>query len=203
MTMIWGNLGALGQKGMKRLLAYSSIAHTGYLLLGVLAVVKNTVHVWEVEIYLLLYGISFLGAFAVLQLLANDKDVKDISLADLSGVGMNHPLLAGSLSVFLLGMAGIPITSGFIGKYLIFFSATEEGLVGLVVLAVITSLISVYYYLRVIVTMFMRAGAVYQRQALPLGAVLVVSGAVAVALWVGIFPNQILRIFQAMTVKLI
>ena len=197
LTMVLGNFAALVQKDLKRLLAYSSIAHTGYLLVGVLAVLKDPSHISSVFIYLILYGFSNLGAFAALAELGSDREHKDVTLQSLEGIATVKPLLAGSLSLFLLGMAGIPITSGFIGKYLIFSSAVSAGMVPLVVVAVLTSLVSVYYYLKIIVAMFMKESTHADLgTSLGLGTVLVAFVGVVVILSMGIFPAPIMQFFS-------
>ncbi len=203
LTMILGNFAALVQKDLKRLLAYSSISHTGYLLVGVLAVLKDPSYLSAVIIYLVLYGFSNLGAFAVLQELGSDITEKDITLSSLEGVAAQKPLLAGSLSLFLLGMAGIPLTSGFIGKYLIFSSAVSAGLVPIVVVAVLTSLVSVYYYLKIIVAMFMKESTQAPMVSrLGFGTVLVAFVGVVVILSMGLFPQPIMTFFSENAFKI-
>ncbi len=203
LTMIIGNFAALVQKDMKRLLAYSSISHTGYLIVGVMAVLKDSTHLSTILIYLVLYGFSNMGAFAALSELGSDKNEKDITLFSLEGVADQRPLLAGSLSLFLLGMAGIPLTSGFIGKYLIFSSAVSTGLVPIVIVAVLTSLVSVYYYFKIIVAMFMKESTHSTLgTALGLGSVLVTFIGVVVILSMGIFPQPIIDFFINNALKL-
>lgn len=203
LTMILGNFAALVQKELKRLLAYSSISHTGYLLVGVLAVLKDPSYLSAVIIYLILYGFSNLGAFACLQELGSDKTEKDVSLSSLEGVAISKPLLAGSLSLFLLGMAGIPLTSGFIGKYLIFTSAVSVGLTPIVIVAVLTSLVSVYYYLKIIIAMFMKESSEAPLGAsLGFGTVLVAFVGVVVILSMGLFPQPIMTFFSENALKI-
>jgi NADH-quinone oxidoreductase subunit N len=201
--MLIGNFAALVQKDMKRLLAYSSISHTGYLLVGVLAVLKDPAHLSAVIIYLILYGFSNLGAFAALAELGSDKGEKDVTLLSLEGVAASKPLLAGSLSFFLLGMAGIPLTSGFIGKYLIFSSAVSSGLVPIVVVAILTSLVSVYYYFKIIVAMFMKETTEpHLGMSLGFGTVMVAFVGVVVILSMGIFPQPIMQFFSENALKI-
>jgi NADH-quinone oxidoreductase subunit N len=203
LTMLIGNFAALVQKDMKRLLAYSSISHTGYLLVGVLAVLKDPAHLSAVIIYLILYGFSNLGAFAALAELGSDKGEKDVTLLSLEGVAASKPLLAGSLSFFLLGMAGIPLTSGFIGKYLIFSSAVSSGLVPIVVVAILTSLVSVYYYFKIIVAMFMKETTEpHLGMSLGFGTVMVAFVGVVVILSMGIFPQPIMQFFSENALKI-
>ncbi len=150
--MFVGNLAALRQKSVKRMLAYSAIAHSGYLLVAVVAGDGPSL-----VFYLIAYMFMNAGAFSVLAALSG-KGIEHTSLEDLSGLGRRHPWLAASLAVFLLSLAGIPPTAGFLGKFYIFGSAVREGHIVLAVAAVLASLISVAYYLKVIVVMYMQDG---------------------------------------------
>ena len=148
LTMTIGNLVAIVQSNIKRMLAYSSIAHAGYALIGVVA------GDWRaVVFYLLSYVLINLGAFGIIELIARQGD-KRLEISDYSGIGFKSLGLASALSLFLLSLAGIPLTGGFVAKLLVFKSAWAAGFHGLVVIAVINSAISWYYYLRVIVAMF-------------------------------------------------
>lgn len=154
-SMIYGNFVAISQNEIKRMLAFSTIAHTGYLLLGLYALGNGTATTESLILYLFFYGLSNLGAFALISLF-EDKNQKDLTFDQIAGMGLKHPVLGGFFTVFLLSMAGIPLTSGFIGKYGLFNSAVLAGEIPLVVIAVLTSVVSVYYYLRVIIYMFMK-----------------------------------------------
>ncbi|HKA22473.1 MAG TPA: NADH-quinone oxidoreductase subunit N [Blastocatellia bacterium] len=148
LTMTVGNLVAIVQSNIKRMLAYSSIAHAGYALIGVVA------GDWRaVVFYMLSYVLINLGAFGIIELIARQGD-KRLEISDYSGIGFKSLGLASALSLFLLSLAGIPLTGGFVAKLLVFKSAWAAGFHGLVVIAVINSAISWYYYLRVIVAMF-------------------------------------------------
>lgn len=155
LTMGVGNFVALAQTNLKRMLAYSSIAHTGYLLIGILAGPKSELGFMPVALYLVSYAVMNLGAFVVLSLLAGRGDT-GLNLHDISGVSRRHPFLAFCLTVFLFSMASIPPTVGFTAKYLIFYSAVQAHEVPLVIIGVLCSAVSVYYYLRVLVYMYMR-----------------------------------------------
>jgi NADH-quinone oxidoreductase subunit N len=155
LTMLLGNFIALTQVSLKRMLAYSSIAHTGYLLLGILSGTRSELGFAPVVMYVLVYAAMNLGAFVVLALLASEGDSK-LNLHDLSGIAQRHPWLAFAMAVFLFSMAGIPPTAGFSAKYLIFYSAVQANEIPLVVIGVLSSAVSVYYYLRVLVYMYMR-----------------------------------------------
>lgn len=154
-TMILGNVVALTQTNLKRMLAYSSIAHTGYLLVGIVAGPRSEQGFAPVVMYLVAYAVMNLGAFIVLTLLAN-RDDSGLNLYDISGLSRRHPALALALAVFMFSMAGIPPTAGFAAKYMLFYSAIQAHEITLVVISVLCSAISVYYYLRVLVFMYMR-----------------------------------------------
>jgi NADH-quinone oxidoreductase subunit N len=156
-SMIYGNFVAISQNEIKRMLSFSTIAHTGYLLLGLCAMNVGETSSEDLILYLFFYALSNLGAFAVISQF-EEKNQKDLTLDEVAGLGVKHPLLGAFLTVFLLSMAGIPLTSGFIGKYGLFSSAVNAGEVPLVVIAVLTSVVSVFYYLRVIIYMFMKDG---------------------------------------------
>jgi NADH-quinone oxidoreductase subunit N len=153
LTMVIGNFVALLQDNLKRMLAYSAIAHTGYLMLGIL--VGPKVGYSGLLVYFIPYCVMNIGAFAVISIFSgkNDENAKIDSLA---GIGYRHPFLGATMAVFLFSLAGLPPTGGFVGKYFLFSSALEGGEIILVLLAVVTSLVSVYYYLRVIIFMYMR-----------------------------------------------
>jgi NADH-quinone oxidoreductase subunit N len=153
LTMAIGNIAALTQSNIKRMLAYSSIAHAGYILVGLTA--HNLLGAQGVLFYLLAYAFMTLGAFAVVQLVGH-KNEKFVEIKDYAGVGYKSPFLGIALSVFLLSMAGIPLTAGFTGKLFLFAAAIDQEMYGLVILAVLASAIGVYYYLRVLVFMYMK-----------------------------------------------
>ena len=155
LTMTVGNLVALTQTNLKRMLAYSSIAHTGYLLVGLLAGAQSEQGYGPVVLYLVAYSVMNLGAFLVLSILGS-RDDSGLNLQDMAGLSRRHPWIALSMAVFMFSLAGIPPTAGFVAKYLLFYSAIQAHEVLLVVIAVLCSAISVYYYLRVLVYMYMR-----------------------------------------------
>ena len=149
--MLFGNLLALQQQNLKRLLAYSSIAHFGYLIVAFLP--GNKAGVEASVFYLLAYSITLLAAFGVITVLSTrQKDADDLSLYQ--GLFWRNPLMALVLTVALLSLAGIPITAGFIGKFYVLTSGVQEGLWLPVVMLVVTSVIGLYYYLRIISTLF-------------------------------------------------
>jgi len=152
-TMFVGNAVALTQTNLKRLLAYSSIAHTGYLMMGLFTV--GFVNSGALLLYLAVYSASAFGVFVCLMVLGSRGDTK-LMLSDLEGLGRSRPWLAGALSLFALSMAGIPPTAGFLAKYVLFYEVMKAREVSLLVLAVLSSAIGVYVYLRLLVSMYMR-----------------------------------------------
>jgi NADH-quinone oxidoreductase subunit N len=155
LTMVAGNVVALTQTNLKRMLAYSSIAHSGYLLVGLLAGSASDQGYAPVVMYLVAYAVMNLGAFVILTMVAARED-HGLNLHDMAGLASRRPWLAFSMAVFLFSMAGLPPTGGFAAKYLLFYSAIQAGEIPLVIISVLCSAISVYYYLRVIVYMYMR-----------------------------------------------
>jgi len=153
LSMVAGNLLALAQRDIKRMLAYSGVAHMGYLLLAL--VTLDRASLTPVIVYLLAYALMNAGAFAVVAMLYNRPGEQHL-ISDLAGWGYRYPLLAGCLAVCMLSLGGIPPTIGFLGKYLVFLNAVGDGHVGLAVLGVVASLVGVFYYLRVIYVLYMR-----------------------------------------------
>ena len=164
LTMIVGNVAAIVQNNIKRMLAYSSIAHAGYALVGFLgagvanSVAERDAAIAAVAFYMLTYAVTNLGAFAIVTLLGQKND-RRTDFEDYNGIGFRSPVLAFALSLFMLSLFGLPLTAGFMGKVLVFRPALESAnplLVVTVVVAVLGSAISAYYYLRLIVVMFFR-----------------------------------------------
>ena len=159
-TMIWGNIAAIAQSNIKRMLAYSSIAHAGYILIALAAASDATVADEAVSaalFYLFAYLFSNLGAWAVV-LAMERSEGRGLLIEEFAGLGRRRPALALAMAIFMLSLIGVPPTAGFIGKFLIFSVTIEAGLIGLAIVGVVTSLISAYYYLRVVVMMYMRPG---------------------------------------------
>ena len=158
-TMAWGNIAALAQSNIKRMLAYSSVAHAGYILMA-LASAQGPVVVPAVRaalFYLLAYAVTSLGAWAVVAALERAEG-KGLEIDDYSGLGSRRPALALAMTVFMLSLTGVPPTAGFVGKFTLFQSAIDAGLIWLAIVGVLTSLISAAFYLRVVVVMYMRPG---------------------------------------------
>ena len=195
LTMTVGNVTAVVQTSFKRLLAYSSIAHAGYLLVGV--VVGGEAGGSALLFYVAVYAVMTLGAFAV-AVAAGRSDAPIETLDDLAGLGLRHPWLGVAMVIFMLSLAGIPPLAGFVGKLYLFRAAVDAGFVWLTVIAVLNSVVSVYYYAGVLVRMYMTEAATVS-QPLParpaVALALLVMGAATVA--VGVLPSALLNIAEA------
>ena len=195
LTMTVANLVAGRQESVKRMLAYSSVAHAGYALLGVTAIMRSQAEgTAAVLFYLLGYGASTAGVFGAL-ILCGSFGREAVSYEDLAGIGKRHPAAALAFSLFLLSLAGIPPTAGFFGKWFVFRAAIDSGLYWLAIVAFINSVIGAYYYLRVLVYMYMREPAAGAPVAVPMRsgyvtAALLVAAALVLAL--GLTPTQYL-----------
>ena len=155
LTMCVGNLAALWQSNIKRLLAYSSIAHAGYVLVGVAA--GGFLGISAVLYYLVAYALMNVGAFILIAYLAGTGE-RLVNIEDYKGLAYAKPAVAACLAVLFLSLAGFPTTAGFLGKFYVFRAAMHSHLVGLTVLALLNSVVSVYYYFKVIVAMYMHEG---------------------------------------------
>jgi NADH-quinone oxidoreductase subunit N len=190
LTMTLGNLGALLQDNVKRLLAYSSIAHAGYLLVAFAALPELGTS--AAMFYTAAYAAMNVGAFAVVSHFANAGE-KYIALADYAGLGRRSPVLAATFTFFLMSLIGIPITGGFFAKFYVLTAALKSGLVGLSIILVLNSAIGAYYYLRIIVMMYMREprGAVPVTP-VPIAAGLAITVCVLLTLYLGVVPGSVL-----------
>jgi NADH-quinone oxidoreductase subunit N len=193
-TMTVGNLAALTQTNIKRMLAYSSIAHAGYLLLGVVA--GTTRGVTAMLIYLLVYSFMQLGAFMVIVMMRR-KDVVGDELKDFAGLYLRHPLAAFAMLMFMLSLGGIPPTAGFMGKFWLFGAAIDAGYVWLAVIGVLNSAVSLYYYVRLVVFMYLKQpGGGSEPRATPAVA-LALGLAVAATLLFGVYPDRLFALAEA------
>jgi len=204
LTMFAGNLGALVQTNIKRLLAYSSIAHAGYILVAFAAVTsmakggraEAAAAYAAVLFYLLGYALVKLGAFTIVSQLGGTGE-KNLSLDDYAGLSQRQPVVAAMLSIYLLSLLGLPVTAGFLGKFYIFKAAVNSHLLWLAVLMAINSVIGVYYYLRVIVVMYMREPTAETASAAPVGFPLTVNLVLAVTaigtILFGVMPNPVIN----------
>jgi NADH-quinone oxidoreductase subunit N len=212
LTMFAGNLGALVQNNVKRLLAYSSIAHAGYILVAFAAVTGMTsgesgnaggVPAYAaVLFYLLSYALVKVGAFTIVSQLGG-KDEKYVTLEDYAGLSQRHPVAAAALSLFLLSLLGLPVTAGFFGKFYVFKAAVNSNLIWLAVLMAVNSIIGAYYYLKVIVAMYMREPSEDSAATAPISFPTTVNIVLAVSaigtVYFGLFPNQVLRLLLEKT----
>ncbi len=193
-TMTLGNIVALRQDNVKRLLAYSSIAHAGYILVGILA--NNELGSSAVLFYLLSYTFMNGGAFGVVALMSRAEG-ESANLQDFRGLAYRRPFAAVAMSIFMFSLAGIPITAGFMSKFYVFLAAMQSGYLWLVILGVINSMISLYYYLGVVVTMFMHQPEGEEASFEPLPAVgLALLIAVFGTLQLGLSPARWMETFQ-------
>ncbi len=192
LTMILGNLLAIWQTNIKRLLAYSSIAHAGYVLVAVAAAGHPAVADRGVQaalLYLLAYTFTNLGAFAV-AIAVERNDGSGVDLDSFVGLGRQQPLLALLMALFMLSLTGIPLTAGFVGKWYVFLAAVDAGLVWLAVIGVVTSVFGAYYYLRVVVAMFLQEGpADISMPRLPRSLAVALIVTTLGTLILGVFPN--------------
>jgi NADH-quinone oxidoreductase subunit N len=186
-TMTIGNVVAIAQTNIKRMLAYSSIAHAGYLLVALVS--ANQLGAVGLLYYLLAYTLMNLGAFGVVILVGRKKD-RYLNIYDYSGLGFQHPALGAAMALFMFALAGMPPTAGFVGKFYIFSAAIKSGYIWLAIIGVMNSLVSVYYYLRITVLMYMKPaeadlGPVFFTPAQSAVVGLTAAG----VLFIGIFPG--------------
>jgi NADH-quinone oxidoreductase subunit N len=187
LTMTVGNVAAIAQTNVKRMLAYSSIAHTGYVLIGV--VTGGLIGATGAVFYLIAYVAMNLGAFAVIIVLEHAGERGD-ELKDYAGLGFRYPVLGAILSLFMIALSGIPPTVGFVGKLYLFGGAVQSGHILLAVFGVLNSAISVFYYLRLMVLMYMREPQeVLPALRVPLALAVVLLLTAAGTLWPGLFPG--------------
>jgi NADH-quinone oxidoreductase subunit N len=190
-TMFVGNLGAIMQTNIKRLLAYSSISHAGYILIAIIA--KGSLATSALLYYMLAYTFMTFGVFSIVILIGH-KGKENLELEDYSGLGFQAPLLGLAMSIFLLSLGGLPPLAGFVGKFYIFQAALNEGYVTLVVLAVLNSAISFYYYLRVIVFMYMKEPkGELQISLTPITLLVIIIGVLG-TLQLGLFPGPVISL---------
>jgi NADH-quinone oxidoreductase subunit N len=191
LTMILGNVIAIVQPNIKRMLAYSSIAHAGYVAVAFAAVSDRGVS--AALFYLLAYSLMNLGAFAIVTMLGR-RDDRLVNLTDYAGLGTKRPGLAAVLSLFLLSLAGVPGTAGFAGKFFIFRAALESRLVWLAVIGAMTTVVSFYYYLYVIVQMYMREPTEeFSDVTVPASVKLALFVSVVGTLYLGLLPTSVLE----------
>ena len=187
LTLIFGNITAVYQNSVKRMLAYSSIAHAGYMLLALLSLAESSQG--SILFYTAAYSVGSIAAFSVLILVCKSGEENFDSF---NGLGKSNPILALVMTVAVLSLAGIPPLAGFFAKYYIFSSAISAGNVGIVIIAIIGSLISIYYYFRVIIAMYFREGKENSAIELSLAEQLLLVLATSLIIALGIFPDLII-----------
>lgn len=205
MTMTVGNVVAIAQNNVKRMLAYSSIAHAGYAVVGFIAAgaatdaVQRDAAIAAVIFYLLTYSVMNLGAFAVVQLIARTGD-RRTEVEDYSGIGFQAPWLGFALSLFLLSLLGMPLTAGFMGKIMVFRAALDQGYNKLVVIGVLNTAVSAYYYLRLIIVMFFRERTTtWSAPRVPASAAVALVITILGVLYLGLFPGRVINALQTRT----
>jgi len=206
LTMFVGNIVALNQKNIKRMLAYSSIAHAGYLLVGVLAVMNlngnpdaSQMAVGGIVFYLIAYTLMNIGAFAVVILVSRKGDEFE-TMDDFAGLAKRHPALAAAMTLFMLSLAGFPPTAGFFGKFYLFSAAVQAGLIPLVIIAVFNSLISVVYYLGPVMNMYFKPAREDEDErpaiSIDMGSEFVLYFTSIAVLFIGLLPSRLLNMVQ-------
>jgi NADH-quinone oxidoreductase subunit N len=194
LSMTLGNVGALVQNNVKRLLAYSSIAHAGYLLMAFAAAPQLGTS--AAMFYTAAYAAMNLGAFAIVSHFANAGE-RYVTLEDYEGLGRSSPLLAATLTIFLLSLIGIPMTGGFFAKFYVFSAAVKANLIWLTIIGVVNGGVGAYYYLRIIVMMYMRESRKeVPVTPVPLALRVALVACLAATLYLGIFPGRVLQYAQ-------
>jgi NADH-quinone oxidoreductase subunit N len=192
--MFIGNLGAIMQTNIKRLLAFSSVAHVGYLIIAIIA--KNSLSSSALMFYMLTYAFMIFGTFGIVILLGRKGD-ENLEIENYSGLAYKHPILALSMTIFLLSLGGLPPLAGFVAKFFVFSAALKEGFLILVIIAVLNSAISLYYYLKVIVFMYMKDPVKEFDITLSPMTLFVIAISIFGTIQLGIFPDPIIALAQA------
>ncbi len=191
LSMVVGNVVAVAQSNLKRMLAYSSVAHAGYILTGILA--GNATGANGVAFYLAAYTVMNLGAFGVIAMLESPEG-KNLTFEEYSGLGARQPAVALLMTVFMFSLAGVPPFAGFFGKYYVFAGAVEGGFTWLAILGVLMSVVSAYYYLRLVVMMYFKEQAGGQPVAVPPLAYAGLLVSAAALLVLGLYPSALLNL---------
>ena len=200
LTLVIGNITAVYQNSFKRMMAYSSISHAGYLLIGLAALGAQTKQ--AIVFYSLAYSVATISAFGVLLLVAQQRSTQTITgegvltenFDSFNGLARQNPLLGFTMAVSMLSLAGIPLTAGFWGKFYMFSTAVERGQIWLLVVAVLMSAVGIYYYFRVIIAMYFRDGATEPIQVAPFYQY-VLLGATIITIGLGIAPGLFQGLF--------
>jgi NADH-quinone oxidoreductase subunit N len=193
-TMTVGNVAAVTQTNVKRMLAYSSIAHAGYVLMGIVAGTARGIT--ATLVYLMIYSFMQLGAFAVVVLLRR-SDIAGDELKDFSGLHVRNPFAAFAMLLFMLSLGGIPPTAGFMGKFWLFSAAIDAHYYGLAVIGVLNSAISLYYYIRIVVFMYVKKGVAGTEPSTSPAMMAALAVAVAATLVLGVYPRLLFQVADA------
>jgi NADH-quinone oxidoreductase subunit N len=192
-TMTVGNIAAVTQSNVKRMLAYSSVAHAGYVLIGIVAGTSRGIT--ATLVYLLIYAFMQLGAFAVLVVLRR-SDVAGEDLKDFSGLAFRNPFAAFAMLLFMLSLGGIPPTAGFMGKFWLFSAAIDAHYYWLAVIGVLNSAISLYYYVRIVVFMYLKKETIGSEPTTTPALAVVLGVAVAATLVFGVYPRLLFELAE-------
>ena len=191
LTMFVGNIAAIFQDDVKRMLAYSGVAHAGYLLIGIVANSQDGVA--SLIFYLNVYLFMNIGAFAVVFIMEGEGQ-KGNSVSRFKGLAKNHPLLAGAMSLFMLSLAGFPPTAGFFGKLYVFMAAIKQGYILITIMAVIATVVSVYFYLRIIVMMYFHENESEEKVVIHRGMGTLIALSTVAIILIGFFPSGLMGI---------
>jgi len=194
LSMFIGNLGAIMQTNIKRLIAFSSVSHVGYLLIAIIA--KSSLSSSSLIFYMLTYAFMIFGVFGIVILLGK-KGEENLEIENYSGLAYKHPIIALAMTIFLLSLGGLPPLAGFVAKFYIFSAALKEGYLILVIIAVLNSAISFYYYLKVIVFMYMKEPVKPFNISLSPMTLLVIAISVFGTIQLGIYPDPIISLAQS------
>ena len=194
LSMFIGNLGAIMQTNIKRLIAFSSVSHVGYLLIAIIA--KSSLSSSSLIFYMLTYAFMIFGVFGIVILLGK-KGEENLEIENYSGLAYKHPIIALTMTIFLLSLGGLPPLAGFVAKFYIFSAALKEGYLILVIIAVLNSAISFYYYLKVIVFMYMKEPVKPFNISLSPMTLLVIAISVFGTIQLGIYPDPIISLAQS------
>ncbi len=193
--MVIGNAAAIAQRDLKRMLAYSGIAHVGYMLIAMLSVRDQSVA--AVAVYVIVYALMNIGAFGVVSMLAKNQNDPQ-TLDDIAGLGFRRPFYGLALTICMFSLSGLPPTAGFIAKFYIFKTAVDSGYTGIALVGILTSIVSVYYYLRVVYYLYMKEAP--EGTAVPVGGMFA-TGALVISMIgifvIGIFPTPLFEMAGA------
>ena len=192
--MLFGSIVAIMQTDIKRMLAYSSIAHAGYMLIGLAA--GNSEGVSGIIFYLAAYAFMNLAAFGIVSILEG-KDETNLEINSYAGLGSRSPFLAGLLALIMFALAGIPPFAGFFGKYYVFIAAIKANLTWLAIVGIISSVISVYFYLRIVVVMYFKSPETEVKPAIKLNEIIGVIVSVSLVIILGLAPGSLINLITS------